>query len=537
MSGQYVISLMQSDKPLKDALLPFHQRAGYANGTVPILPIILYRILGTYTNADDKDLYQNELYEFDEECVSSSVGYVKIEHSIPMPQHDEISPIVSQLGVVMANNVPQFYQRIEQFIIHALFPSSPFNLNIALAFKEIIELYEQNEPHLNPSKVENFSMKLLAWLNRYYPLLFPQETLSSQPPKLLYYGNIKSHEAYFLLFIAKIGVDVLYVHTDKAQGGTFEQIERVRSISKKIELPDSLPLEPFPITYKRVRKATVAYQATKELDYALYGEDVGVFRTRQYETGTTKALTLKATHDELKLYWNEEAKVRLEFKVKNQTVYVPNLFVKVSGTPTNLESYWDEIYELAEAEHTLLLKHPHFTQPNYTRQELYATAFLFGQDGLVDKEKLRNHSIYRLQHLNDSIQNFIIDKINELIQSDMFTVEMDLDFKLKILTNVITMDAQFLRLIEAFDYTGKVPKLIIYDSKKETFRESDIILLSFFNIVGADVAIYTPTNYNNIEHWIYPKYFDVHQLPSVQFDLDIPEKRSKKSFFKRLFQF
>lgn len=79
-----------------------------------------------------------------------------------------------------------------------------------------------------------------------------------------------------------------------------------------------------------------------------------------------------------------------------------------------------------------------------------------------------------------------------------------------------------MRLVESFDFTGKVPKIVIYDNKPDNFSETDIILLCYFNLIGADILIYTPTNYNNIEAWINRNYFDIHQLPAVQFDLEIP---------------
>lgn len=42
-------------------------------------------------------------------------------------------------------------------------------------------------------------------------------------------------------------------------------------------------------------------------------------------------------------------------------------------------------------------------------------------------------------------------------------------------------------------------KLIVYDNHKDSFNESDIILLAYFNLIGLDVLVFTPTNYQTLE--------------------------------------
>jgi len=87
---------------------------------------------------------------------------------------------------------------------------------------------------------------------------------------------------------------------------------------------------------------------------------------------------------------------------------------------------------------------------------------------------------------------------------------------------ILTMDDSLLKLIEVFDYPQEVPKVIVYDNQKETFNETDTILLAYFNIIGLDVVIFTPTNYKTIEQYIKPSLFDLHQLPLVKYDLALP---------------
>lgn len=537
MDKGYVVSFKESKNPLQDILIPLEKRIGYVDGDTSVLPVYFYRVLGIYEgDLNNQNQYYNDLYELDEKLRSSNLNYLRIEQSISMPQFDESSSTQHLLGQSVPNHPTELKKHMMKLFHQSqLFYGSPIYSLLQQAFDQLFTLYLDSESVINGSRAENFAMKIFIWLKRYYSSLF-QEGSMKEIPKVLFYGEAKLHEVYFLHLLAFLGVDILYIHTDSTKEEHFLTIDPNGQFSKRFLFPQNAPIQPFPQSDKRVRRATVAYQAKQEIDDIIYGEDVGIFKVRQFESGTTKPITLKTTYDEMKILWNEEAKIRPEFEVKNHVVHVPNLFVKVNGTHKDLDEYWKEIHELKKAKNTVFIKGIDFTPASYTRQEMYSTTFLFTDEGVLDKEALLKHKVYQLGYLNNSIQEFIINKINELIQSDMILREMTIDLKVKILMTIITMEPKFMRLIETFDYTGKIPKIIIYNKERGNFSELDAILLSFFNLVGADIVIYNPTNYSNIENWINPNYFDTYQLPSVQFDMEFPEKvkKEKQSFFEKL---
>jgi len=539
MSSNYVVSLKETRNPLEDILVPVEKRIGYIPGDTPVIPIFFYRILGVEGDEEnDFNIYKNELFRLDEQLTGYG-RYVRFDGPILTPQNNEMSYFKNFIGSSLTQDISAlkkqgnflfFNSRI--FYGHSHYPV------IHKALQQVLELFLKNESFVNTSKMETFVVKMLIWLQRILPKLYPTGQSEKDIPKIIFYGDIKAHEIYFLIFLSLMGMDILYIHTEPAKEQKFSQIDPNDTFSKRMVYSNSFPLEPFPLEAKRVRKKTVTYEAKEEIESFLYGDDVGIFKTRQYEAGSTKPITLRTTHDEMKILWHEEAKIRPEFQVKNEIVYVPNLFVKVSGTYEQLEDYWKELFELKNTVNTVFKEKVDFTTILYSRQEMYSTSFIFDGNGLIEKEKLFKHPVYRLGYLNQTVQDFIVGKMNELIKSDMFLQEMTDDLRIKILMTIITMDKEFLRLVETFDFTGSVPKIVIYDNKPDNFTENDIILLCFFNLVGADILIYTPTNYNNIEVWINRNYFDIHQLPSVQFDMEIPEDqpKTKTSFFKRLFK-
>ncbi len=224
----------------------------------------------------------------------------------------------------------------------------------------------------------------------------------------------------------------------------------------------------------------------------------------------------------MKILWGEPAKLRPEFKIKNKKVYVPNLFAKINGVKEDLASYWLDLKTFSSAPNTRLIENVPFAKISYSKQELYQTDYLLNEQGLFDETKVMKSQHYKFGYLKEHLQHFLIVKINELLASEMFLANVDEKFKLKIIMTILTMDDALIKLIEVFDYPQEIPKVIIYDHEKETFSENDAILLAYFNLIGLDVVIFTPTNYKTIEHQIKPSLLDVHQLPFVKYDLELP---------------
>ncbi|HAG42705.1 MAG TPA: hypothetical protein DCL31_04170 [Clostridium sp.] len=115
---------------------------------------------------------------------------------------------------------------------------------------------------------------------------------------------------------------------------------------------------------------------------------------------------------------------------------------------------------------------------------------------------------------------------------------MEKEFKLEIIMTALNISDDILKLIETFDYTSYIPKVIIYDNTKNFLSEEDIITLAYLNIIGMDIAVFTPTNYKNIEILLKENVFKSHNLPSVRINLSMPNLEKKRdSFISKLFRF
>lgn len=81
------------------------------------------------------------------------------------------------------------------------------------SYLEILRLYKENTANCSDSMLKNFGIKLLFWMDLYFPELFCSDTPLIRSPKCIYTGRLKIQEFLFLRFLSNCGCDVLILHT------------------------------------------------------------------------------------------------------------------------------------------------------------------------------------------------------------------------------------------------------------------------------------------------------------------------------------
>jgi hypothetical protein len=519
-----------------DLMLPTNKRIGFLGGDVPFIPVYFYRYIGIKQNEEE---YYNDLFRLDKTLSILEGLYLRFTNSIPINPNSKL--MTSTLNIwqhVDPFDASQIGKLATLLMEHKVFPTNNHTLTSSMAssFNYILDLYCKEEKNLNLSKVRNFSLKILSWIYDYVPTLvknFDFKNITSEDipsPKVVYYGDIKKHELLFLVLLSKLGCDILYINS------SCDEISEVTASSELFsnifELPYKAALKEFPKEELLIRQETVALRASRELTTALYTDQDGFYRPWQFEEYKTHPATLKTTYHELKVLWNEPSNLRTGFKVEHSTVYIPNIFAKISGVHSDLALYWKDFFLLKSSENTLFIAGIPFTNVAYSKTDLFSLAFVLDKSGFVDSEKLLAHSCYKFSYLKTSLQHIMLEKINYLMKTDMLKIPIDKEFKLKILMTILTLDKSILQLIQQYDYPSKIPKLIIYDNNESIFSDEDAITLCFLNIFGFDITILTPTGYNNIEGKIREKFYDIHRLEDVNFNLLLPNLNDEKKYTK-----
>ena len=532
-------SLKSTTDIFSDITSPLQKRSSFVPGNSPIVPVFFYRVIGI---SDNSDKYYNSIYALHKKLSRLYRLYVKFEGQIPIPSDRNSSSIGAGLKNLFEDfdfkNSILWINFLKKHGITNISQNDTINSSFEKNLKLVLDLYIKNMPDISFTKLKNFCLKMLIWAKKYMDPLFSGFDFvnageKTYNPKILYYGDIRLHEIYFLILMSKSGCDVLYINT--SSDGDFSSIDKNQVYSKSVTLPQKQALDPFPKTERIARHETVAYKSSREISNIIYSDEDGFYRPWQFEKHRTSPVTLKTTYDELKILWKEEARLRSGFKADSTTVFIPNIFSKISGVHEDIGEYAQEIDMFKSADNVFFTSDIPFSNSGFStgtpsgysksgavkRNNTYPYRFLLSSNGKIEKKTLLSSSLYKFTHLKTALQEAMIEKIQYLMDSDILTMDHHEDMKLKILSVILNIDKQLLNMIQKFDYPFSIPKFVAYDSSENIFSLEDCIIIAFLYLFGFDILIITPTGYNNMEKYINSKYFDVHKLENVKFDLDI----------------
>ena len=484
----------------------------------------IHNLFVRYIGADEEAAYCNRLFQMRRSIIEAKKPYVLVEGKMPNPTIEEVNHVKR----------PQFQDR-EKIIsfLSAQIQVTEDTVAQALVIRAFSEaLWEDGETH--PAKLVNLGVRTLCWVRRYCGQLFARFT-SENLPVFIFFGKCTQAEGVFMNMVSKMAADVLYICPDKSGDKVFED-PAVAGESILEELPQSLTLEKFPQTEIKVRVATAAYNAERDLDHILY-EGTGLFRNRQFTFSST--VTLKTTYDEIGLLWKEEAKYRPSFQAEQGHVTVPNIFAKICGVENGDENaYFKKIGSMITEKTIFIPKLPYIepTSPNPLRN----VAFRYLRNGKLLPEMIKKDSRYRYDYLSEDTQDYILDKIQELL--DLHWIKSDaMGVENTIVATLLNLDKNTIRLIQQFDFTKEIPKVLIVNTGESMTSLEDCITFLFLNLVGFDIAVFTPTGYRNIEKFISREAFEEYTIGEYLFNLRLPNlskiqpSSGQGTFFNRLF--
>lgn len=488
------------------------------------------QVLGEFLGVPiDTDEYYNQLFDYvhSEEWKLHLLSEDSLDKSISNHYFQSIQKIINinQEQKLSINRFTAFLDG-EQLIIKSKIPVIHRKLReTMIAVLEKFAKFE--EDGLGNIDLRRVLVDLIKWsINHLQPVLENADP-EKEMPKFIWYGDVKKSHQYFLFYLIKLGCDLVVFHPEGKDvlAGFIEEPVFIHRFPKQI------PPEPFP-REKRNRKTTVAYRASKEIETILNQEGSGLYKPWQLRDYTPSSLTLKTTYDELFIIGKEIAMVRPEFTVANGEVKIPSIFAKVQGVSKNRKEYWDRLHSLSEMEHSLLIRSLPFTFYR-TNDFRFHYRDAMGNDGLLDPEKIIKSHYWPYSFLSSGLQSGIANAVKRICDKPMLkplpseTLE---EIKIYQFTQAMLMPKNIIQLLERFDYSQHVPKLIIFNNETTgTLSRSDAALMVLLNQFGFDMIIYNPAGHNDIENYLDASLFDVHWLDDVVFNMEYKET----SIFKK----
>ena len=463
-----------------------------------------YRVIGV----EDSHNYNNILKTLNDRIEEYKDITLLFENSIPMLGEMElIQYIYNELNTMDITNMQA------QDIV--LFDDENINRIFLESLDYIIPLSIKNENFFNENIRNNFITKLIVWT---YSFVKNINFNSDFNPKCIYYGQISRHEIYFLIMLHLMDFDVVYINPLKEE--FFEEIDT----DKLSELKMSMNIEPLETFKDRAAKGntidnveTITKQIERDITETLFA-DTGIYKPWQYRSGYTKRILLDTILEDIYIYWNEPAKLRTGFRVENNVVSVPCFFYKIDGQFINDFEFQRLVKFCTESKNTLFFNDGRISSMNEESDDMYSLMFCQLSDGTFDIEEVKKTSIYRFGKYSNEVQNLILNKFNEIIvKKDIFNINLDKEKILRFFALVLSMDEQIIRMIDNFDFTGNVPKLVVYLNNEDEICELMTMLLGYLNNIGIDIVIFNPSGLFNINNIIKNTIVKVMRLEQMNY--------------------
>ena len=479
----------------------------------------------------EEEVYYNTLYEMKKEWNVEMQILEGLDKTLEQKHYQSLQEIVlahKRQGLTI-NRMMAFIQGKS---ILPTFKSPFLTERSKFAFRKLLEHYEAE--HENGLKEQAFYRQIVEWIKWLKEdvgaWVYNMKNMESMP-KIVWYGDMTESETYFLLYLMYFGCDVLIFNPNGK-----DAFETVNMDMTKVIYPKKAENKPFPTQRMKIT-STIAYNASQQISHTFRQEGVPIYKPWQLRDYVPMGLMLKTTYDEIFIVGVEKAYFRPGFEVTGEDVFIPALFAKVNGISKNKKEYWDKMQELGNKELSLTIKNFPFArevQQNY-RVHFYQNV---NREGLLDANKLVNADWWVYKQLNGGLQKGIANAISRICYKPQFkavTGESQSQLQLYLFKQAMAIPESILRLMQRFDYSQEVPKIILYNTEQNgVLSREDAALLYLLHEIGFDIIVYNPPGQNDIENYIDAEMFETHWLEDIAFEQEYKEQSIFKKLFNRL---
>ncbi|MEX3625334.1 YceG family protein [Viridibacillus arvi] len=418
-----------------------------------------------------------------------------------------------------------------------LFPfrNEPIYKHYRNNFKQLLELFQKKYTNINNQEFRRVVVDLIKWSWNYLNEWEKSYNFAERMPRILWYGNAKESEVYFLYFLYQFGCDVVVFHPD---GENIFSILGENTIPV-VKFPINVPLFQFP-AQKPNRRSTVAQKASNELNGVLYDESSGMYRAWQFRDYTPQPMTLKTTYDELFILQPEKAMYRQGFIARTPYVEIPNLFSKIVGVTKDRVEYRNRVKKISENHLIHTVTEFPMVKKYKTNIQLHYRSLI--QNDKICSDKLINQPFWPYKQLATPLQKGLADVISRFVHQSELNIlshESTEEKRWYLFGQAMLIPEPFIRLFQQFDYSQEVPGILLFNSEGSgTFTREDAALLNLLNEMGFDIFLFNPTGQNDLEQFLDERHYDIHWLEEMSFEEKFPTTifETRKSKIKMFFE-
>ena len=410
----------------------------------------------------------------------------------------------------------------------------------------VVNLAITNEQFFNKSVRNNFIMQMILYTyNNICQLDFKSAEQNNTTLKCFYYGEINRRDIYFLILLYRMTFDVVFINP--LRDGEFEATD-TDHLSQKINYQRIVEVENLQQKTKNATVLRIEESTTLQYEQQIEQEvftNTGLFKPWQLRGYSIEPLLIKGNIIDIHNTWNEPAKVRTGFQVTNKTVTIPHMFYVIDGTDTNIMDYKKTINICTNTEQKLEINNDieKLTKPENQLSENDILQFSFCQlsDGTFDLEKLQSLPFYPFKQYSAEMQKTIIDKTNYILLHPQTIKKQSLSQseRLMFLATVFSIRKEIQRLIDGFDYSNQIPKIVYYLPKENNIPKEDAWILALLNAIAFDIIIFSPAGQSQIHEYIDVQYVCNLRLEKMHYEFSFTDLKTvakkSKGFFSSLF--
>ena len=270
------------------------------------------------------------------------------------------------------------------------------------------------------------------------------------------------------------------------------------------------------------------------------GKEIETFRPWQYKDFNVISANYDAILDDIETYWEQQSRFREGFKIEENTITIPNFFTKINGIHKNKKDYEKFIKKLVDTPNTFIINNYFDWSPcsinPLNNETIKLDNFLFEYEDykkncdndfeyydFTIENILNNNFLGYYCYSNTTFNQLTSDKQKLLFKIMKQNIIENKDKKPKeqiekFLSICLSLPEEIITLINNFDYSYDVPKIVVISNK---INQNISILLNILNLLAIDIIILQPNGKSSIE-----KYMDIQELSLGYFvnDFDIENK-------------
>lgn len=486
-----------------------------------------------YIGVDNPNEYNDVLktiYERSNQCPYS----IMFDRSVPLKAEFEIITYVGQeLKTMDVRNL-----KTQDIVLFD--KNEELNKIFLEALDYVVNLALKQETFFNDNTRNDFILKLIVWTYSYIRPMY-EKFEDSHSPKCFYYGDITRHEIYFLMMLHLMTFDVVYINPLRDE--VWATVDTV-GLSKLRSNPQILPIETLVSRIANAKvidtEESVTLQMQQEMEDTLLS-GTGVYRSWQFRDGDVVPLFIKSTVIDLVHNYDEPSRVRNGFKVEGKTVTVPNYLFQIDGLYRDKNEYYKLVQTCISTPNTLVLSDR--GESLITREipdvDKFKLTFCRLSDGSYDINEIKKLSYYEWDKYRDSLEDFILKKINVLFKDCMFKKKFSQEDQFNMIADILSMNESIIKMADAFDFTDRVPKLVIFLDNEDFISDRVLYLLGFIFELGFDIIIFSPAGLISIDSVFELNRFNNERLEEMSYNCKLEEikkkKKTSKGFFQKLF--